>query len=60
MFRTSEGYSKSVSAGETLFTLIGFTGLYFLVGVVYLFLIIREVMHGEAASHVEQEQVPAR
>ncbi len=49
LLRTSEGYSKAVGSGETLFTLIGFTGLYFLVGLLYLFLAGREVMQG--ASH---------
>jgi cytochrome bd-type quinol oxidase subunit 1 len=28
LFRTQEGYSKVVSSGDTIFTLIGFTGLY--------------------------------
>ena len=54
LFRTSQGYSKAVSSGEAIFTLIGFTGLYFLVGLLYLFLVGREVMHGETvpeASH---------
>jgi cytochrome bd ubiquinol oxidase subunit I len=49
LFRTSEGYSKAVGPGETLFTLIGFAGLYFLVGLLYLFMVGREVMQG--ASH---------
>jgi len=50
LFRTRDGYSAAVSAGATLFTLIGFTGLYFVMGLLYLFLVGREVMHG-AESH---------
>ena len=48
LLRTSEGSSKAVSSGEALFTLIGFTGLYFLLGLLYLFLVGHEVMHGDA------------
>ncbi len=46
LFRTSQGYSKVVSGGDALFTLIGLVGLYFVVGVMFLFLIGREVIHG--------------
>jgi cytochrome d ubiquinol oxidase subunit I len=35
-----------VSSGDVLFTLIGLTGLYFLLGLLYLFLVGREVAHG--------------
>ena len=46
LFRTVDGYSKSVSSGNTLFTLIGFTGLYFVLGLVFVFLVGRELAHG--------------
>jgi len=46
LFRTANGYSKSVSSGNALFTLIGFTGLYFVLGLVFLFLVGRELEHG--------------
>ena len=36
LFRTSDGYSKVVSSGDTVFTLIGFVGLYFVLGVLFL------------------------
>jgi len=52
LFRTVDGYSSSVSSGNTLFTLIGFTGLYFVLGVVFLLLVGREVAHGpDAEAH---------
>ncbi|MET0793276.1 MAG: cytochrome ubiquinol oxidase subunit I [Polyangiaceae bacterium] len=52
LFRTADGYSKSVSSGNTLFTLIGFSGLYFVLGLVFLFLVGRELAHGpEQAAH---------
>ena len=46
LFRTSDGYSKIVSSGDVLFTLIGLCGLYFVLGLLYLFLIGREIAHG--------------
>lgn len=46
LFRTSQGYSKAVGSGEALFTLIGFTGAYFLLGLLYVFMFAREVLHG--------------
>ncbi|HEY5375973.1 MAG TPA: cytochrome ubiquinol oxidase subunit I [Polyangiaceae bacterium] len=52
LFRTLDGYSASVSSGNTLFTLIGFTGLYFVLGLMFLYLIGRELSHGpEDAAH---------
>jgi cytochrome d ubiquinol oxidase subunit I len=52
LFRTGQGVSAGVSAGNTLFTLIGFIGLYFVVGLLYLALFGREMMRGPAeAAH---------
>ena len=36
VMRTSEGVSPTSATGETLFTLIGFAGMYFLLGVLVL------------------------
>ncbi|MGB8888401.1 MAG: hypothetical protein WCC87_16860 [Candidatus Korobacteraceae bacterium] len=41
-----DGYSKVVSNGSTIFTLIGFIGLYFVLGLLFLFLVGREIAHG--------------
>jgi cytochrome d ubiquinol oxidase subunit I len=46
LFHTRDGYSKVVSNGDTIFTLIGFAGLYFLLGLLFLFLVGREIAHG--------------
>jgi cytochrome d ubiquinol oxidase subunit I len=46
LFRTSAGYSKVVSEGDTLFTLIGFAGLYFVFGLLFLYLAGREIALG--------------
>jgi cytochrome d ubiquinol oxidase subunit I len=46
LFRTAQGHSQVVSAGDTVFTLIGFVGLYMVLGVLFLFLVIREIRRG--------------
>jgi cytochrome d ubiquinol oxidase subunit I len=46
LMRTSEGASLHVSAGNALFTLIGFMGLYALLSILFLFLVCREISHG--------------
>ncbi len=46
LFRTRDGASPLVHSGTALFTLIGFCGLYFVLGLLFLFLIGREVVHG--------------
>ncbi|MGE5567463.1 MAG: cytochrome ubiquinol oxidase subunit I [Rhodospirillales bacterium] len=46
LMRTADGPSGHVSAGNTLFTLIGFMGLYALLGILFLFLTAREIEHG--------------
>jgi cytochrome d ubiquinol oxidase subunit I len=54
LFRTDAGTSSVVSEGSTVFTLIGFCGLYFVVGVLYLALVGREIHLGpdlEEAAH---------
>lgn len=51
LYRTSQGYSDTVSSGNALFTLLGFAGLYSVLGMLYFFLIGREVVHGPEAAH---------
>ena len=36
LLKTTEGISPTVSSGNTLFTLLGFMGLYFLLGLLFL------------------------
>ncbi len=51
LFRTNQGYSSVVSSGTTIFTVIGFCGLYFVLGVLFLFLVGREIAHGPGETH---------
>ena len=46
IMRTSEGASPVVSAGNALFSLLGFMGMYALLSILFLFLIQREINHG--------------
>jgi cytochrome bd ubiquinol oxidase subunit I len=43
---TADGYSKTVSAGNGMFTLLGFLGMYTVLGIMFLFLVWREIEHG--------------
>ena len=46
LMRTTEGYSKNVHAGNGLFTLLGFMGLYAVLAILFLYLMHREIGHG--------------
>jgi cytochrome bd-type quinol oxidase subunit 1 len=46
---TDAGASPSVHAGTALFTLIGFSALYFVLGLLFLYLVSREIAHGPTA-----------
>ncbi|MFC1492161.1 cytochrome ubiquinol oxidase subunit I, partial [Nitrospinota bacterium] len=46
LMRTQEGYSANVSAGNTLFSLLGFMGMYTVLGILFLFLVFRVIDHG--------------
>ncbi len=49
LMRTADGYSKLVSAGNGLFTLLGFMGMYMVLGILFLFLVRREIENGPVA-----------
>ena len=46
LYRTVDGHSPLVHSGTVLFTLIGFGGLYFVLGVLYLVLVGRQILRG--------------
>src|SRR2546423_842230 len=59
LFHTRDGYSKVVSNGDAIFTLIGFTGLYFVIGLLFLGLTGREIAKGpekETSLVVDQRE----
>jgi cytochrome bd ubiquinol oxidase subunit I len=46
LLRTSTGFSPQVSAGNAWFTMIGFMGMYTVLGILFLFLIYHEIERG--------------
>lgn len=55
LLRTQHGFSSNVSAGNGLFTLLGFMGVYALLAILFLFLISRVIARGP----VPEEPSPA-
>jgi cytochrome d ubiquinol oxidase subunit I len=49
IMRTADGTSPRVHGGSTVFTLVGTSGLYFVLGLLFVFLVGREVSHGPKA-----------
>jgi cytochrome bd ubiquinol oxidase subunit I len=47
---TEDGYSRAVSAGNGMFTLLGFMGMYTALGILFLFLMRREIEQGPVAE----------
>jgi cytochrome bd ubiquinol oxidase subunit I len=56
LMRTQAGNSPMVSAGNVLFTLIGFMGMYTVLSLLFLFLVSREIQHGPAAGAARTSQ----
>jgi len=50
LIRTSEGYSKYVSAGNGLFTLLGFMGIYTVLSVLFIVLVYQIIQRGPGAA----------
>jgi cytochrome bd ubiquinol oxidase subunit I len=59
LMRTGEGYSNTVSAGNGLFTLLGFMGLYAVLGLLFTVLVYREISRGPAPKAIALEAVHA-
>ena len=53
LMRTPEGYSTNVHAGNSLFTLLGFMGLYALLAILFLFLVYGVIAHGPVEEPAE-------
>jgi cytochrome bd ubiquinol oxidase subunit I len=46
IMKTAQANSPTVVSGEVIFTLIGFAGMYFMLGVLFLYLTLREIAIG--------------
>jgi cytochrome d ubiquinol oxidase subunit I len=51
LMRTIDGASPTVHGGMTLFTLLGFAGLYFVLGALFLLLVLKDVHRGPTEAH---------
>ncbi|HXJ39336.1 MAG TPA: cytochrome ubiquinol oxidase subunit I, partial [Bryobacteraceae bacterium] len=59
VMRTIDGVSPRVSAGNGLFTLLGFMGLYMVLGILFLFLVAREITNGpKSVTLPESSETP--
>ena len=54
LIRTSQGYSKYVGPGNSLFTLLGFMGLYTVTSILFIVLVYRIIHKGPAVGPLEQ------
>ena len=61
LIRTSEGYSKYVNASTSLFTLLGFMGIYTVTSILFIVLVYRIIDKGPAMGTLsdESKSVPA-
>ncbi|MFN8006144.1 MAG: cytochrome ubiquinol oxidase subunit I [Terriglobia bacterium] len=61
LMRTEAGGSPTVHGGATLFTALGFAGLYFVLGVLFLALVAKEIGQGpHSSTHASLEGTVAR
>lgn len=51
LMRTAHGGSELVNAGDVVFTLLGFAGLYLLLGMIFVVQVLKEINRGPATSH---------
>jgi cytochrome d ubiquinol oxidase subunit I len=59
LLRTSQGYSIHVSAGNALFTLLGFLGMYSVLSILWIVLVYRFIRTGPASAAAIPEPEPA-
>ncbi|HEX4006554.1 MAG TPA: cytochrome ubiquinol oxidase subunit I [Acidobacteriaceae bacterium] len=55
LIRTAQGYSTHVSAGNALFTLLGFLGMYSLLSILWIVVVYRFISAGPSAAQAAHE-----
>lgn len=61
LMKTSQGWSPTVVAGETIFTTLGFSAMYILIMILFLFLVGRQISLGpEGAVHTPETGLAAQ
>lgn len=56
LLRTSQGSSTVLSSGNVLFTLIGFAGIYLLLGLLFVVLMVFEAIRGPVAPEKDTQE----
>ncbi len=51
LMRTAQAHSELVNPGDVVFTLLGFAGLYLLLGMLFVVQVLKEIDRGPAVSH---------
>lgn len=59
LMRTEAGYSKYVSASNSLFTLLGFMGLYTVLSILFVVLVYKQIQKGPAPAAAETAETAA-
>lgn len=57
LLRTISGSSSVLSSGNVLFTLIGFAGMYLLLGLLYVLLVVFEMLRGPVPKEESPQEV---
>ncbi len=60
LLRTVQGSSPDVSSGNILFTLLGFMGIYLLLGLLYVVLVVTEALRGPVIAQEPVTQIEGR
>lgn len=60
LLRTVQGSSPAVSSGNILFTLLGFMGMYLMLGLLYVVLVVNEALRGPAIAEEPAPVVEGR
>jgi len=56
---TASGSSPTITAGTVLFTLIGFAGMYLLLGLLYVVLVVTEALRGPSGAEGDEGDIKA-
>jgi cytochrome d ubiquinol oxidase subunit I len=56
VLQTAQGSSSHISSGNVLFTLLGFMGMYLLLGLLYVVLVVFDGLRGPVAPQTEDAQ----
>jgi cytochrome d ubiquinol oxidase subunit I len=56
LIRTSQGYSVHVGAGSSLFTLLGFLGMYAVLSILWIVLVYEFIQDGPIAASADETE----